>query len=131
MICRGKYREFLFFDGKIGAYTQDAVSSPIIINFIFMPLQDYPAWELKPRKLSFEEMEKPITVIHDFFSYGHLPEIREQLWELLKTTVAGNYCKILDRRERSNMLYFYEQLEKLVEAVHILHVRDKEEKKDS
>jgi len=85
-----------------------------------MPLQDYPSWELKPRKLSREERENPLEVVRDFFSYGHLPEIREQLWELLKTTVTGNYSKMLTRQERSNMLYFYERLEKLIEAVHMI-----------
>lgn len=88
-----------------------------------MPLHDYPSWELKPRKLSQEQMQDPLLVIHDFFNYSHLPEIRQQLWELLKTTVSGNYCRQLTRRERSDMLHFYEQLEKLVEAAHLLHTK--------
>jgi hypothetical protein len=92
-----------------------------------MPLQDYPAWELKPRKLSREEMENPMQVVHEFFSYGHLPEIRDQLWDLLKTTVTGNYCKMLTRRERSDLVYFYERLEKLIEAVHVLDNQHEEE----
>jgi hypothetical protein len=91
-----------------------------------MPLQDYPVWELKPRKLSREEMENPMLVIHDFFSYGHLPEIRYQLWDLLKTAVTGNYCKLLTRRERSDMVYFYERLEKVIEAIHLLSQMQKE-----
>lgn len=92
-----------------------------------MPLQDYPSWELKPRHLSREEMEQPMQVIHDFFSYGHLPEIRDQLWELLKTTITGNYCKTLSRRERSDILYFYERLEKLVEAIHLVSQQQADE----
>lgn len=89
-----------------------------------MPLQDYPYWELKPRKLSREEMENPLQVVHDFFSYSHLPSIREQLWELLKTTVTGNYCKSLTGRERNDLIFFYEKLEKLIEAAHVLAVQN-------
>lgn len=85
-----------------------------------MPLQDYPSWELKPRKLSQEEREDPMQAIRNFFNYANLPDIRQQLWEMLKTTVTGNYCRSLSRRERSDMLYFFEQLEKLVEAAHAM-----------
>lgn len=84
-----------------------------------MALQDYFPWELKPRYLSREEMEDPIVVIHNFFSNQHLPQAREQLWELFKVTVTGNYVKS-PRTERSDLVCFYEQLEKLVEAVHII-----------
>ena len=86
-----------------------------------MSTQDYPSWEFKPRKLSPEEMENPLLALREFFAYGHLPEIREQLWEMLKAMVTGTFCNLLTRRERSNMLYFFEQLEKLVEASHLLH----------
>lgn len=92
-----------------------------------MPLQDYPSWELQPRKLTSYEREDPISVIHDFFAYAHLPEARELLWELLKTTVTGSYCKQLSQRERANMLYFYEWLEKLLEAVHVIHRQQQKE----
>lgn len=89
-----------------------------------MSLTDYPAWELRPRKLSAEEIEDPFMVIHNFFSTGHLPQIREMLWELMKATVTGSFCSALTRRERADMVYFYEQLEKIVEAIHLLHQKD-------
>jgi len=50
-----------------------------------------------------------------------LPEIREQLWDFLKATVTSNYNKLLSRRERSDMMYFYERLTKVLEAVHLVH----------
>ena len=87
-----------------------------------MPITDYHPYELKPRKLSKKEIENPMQVIDDFFSYGHIPEIREQYWELLKTAVTGNFSKLLTRQERSNMLYFYERLEKMIETAHLLHI---------
>lgn len=89
-----------------------------------MPLSDYPYWELKPRKLTKEEMENPMQVLHDFYSYSHLPAIREQLWELLRATVTGNYCSSLTRRERCDLLFFYEKLEKVIEATHVLTVQN-------
>jgi uncharacterized protein (UPF0216 family) len=89
-----------------------------------MALQDYFPWELKPRKLTREEMEDPLLVIHDFFSNSHLPQAREQLWELLKVAVTGNYGKSLTRIERSDLVFFYEQLEKLVEASHVIAVQN-------
>ncbi|MET0393061.1 MAG: hypothetical protein ABW019_07955 [Chitinophagaceae bacterium] len=86
-----------------------------------MSLQDYSAGELMPRRLSPAEIQDPLSVIHDFFQYAHLPEIREQLWEMLKTTVTGGYCHELSHRERTDLIHFYEKLEKLVEAAHLLH----------
>ena len=86
-----------------------------------MPLADYPPAELEPRKLTKEQIVNPIEVLHNFFDFVHLPEAREHLWELLKTTLTGNYCKTLTRSERSNLIYFYEQLEKLLEASHLIH----------
>jgi hypothetical protein len=66
-----------------------------------------------------------MAVINGFFSYGDLPEIRQAMWEMHKTTVSGNFSKELNWRERSNIVYFYEQLAKLVKAVHVLYVTEK------
>ncbi|HEX7903422.1 MAG TPA: hypothetical protein VF487_06060 [Chitinophagaceae bacterium] len=85
-----------------------------------MPLQDYSPVEFHPRKLTKEEIEDPYQVIHDFFSYAHLPEIREMLWEFLKTQVSGTFHQ-KNTRERSNLLYFYERVESMIEAVHLIH----------
>jgi hypothetical protein len=85
-----------------------------------MAIQDYPSTELEPRNLSKEEMEDPYKVIHSLFDYGHLPQIRFMLWDLLKITITGTYHQ-QKPGERASLLHFYEKLEKLVEAVHILH----------
>jgi hypothetical protein len=86
-----------------------------------MPINDYDLWELKPRNLTLAQREDPMLVIQDFFDYAHLPEARQQLWEMLKTIVTGNFPRTLNRRERTDLVYFYEQLEKLVEAAHLLY----------
>lgn len=86
-----------------------------------MPIADYPDHELKPRKLTEEEIKNPYQVIDEFFSFGHIPQIRDLLWEFLKTTVTGNYPKKLSRRERCDLIHFYEKIEKLIEAAHLIH----------
>jgi hypothetical protein len=89
-----------------------------------MSLSDYSSCELEPRLLAKEEVSDPYLVIHDLFSFAHLPSIREQLWEFFKLTVSGSYHKA-SRKDRANLLFFYEKLETLVEAVHIIHQRTK------
>lgn len=90
-----------------------------------MPLTQYPEWESHSRKLSKEEVEHPLLVIDELFDYAHLPDVRELLWLWLKTTVNGDFSDGLDQHERGSILFFYEKMERLVEAAHILHVRNK------
>lgn len=88
-----------------------------------MILADYrEAWAMKPRKLTADEIECPEKVIRDFFHYVHLPEARAYLWEGLKTMVTGNYA-CLRVRDRANLIYFFEQVEKLLEIAHVLYQR--------
>ena len=83
-------------------------------------IQEYSPAELEPRKLSKEEMANPYEVIDELFSYGHLPQLREALWEWLKLTVSGSYHHE-SRRDRANLLHLYEKLERLIEAAHIIY----------
>lgn len=94
-----------------------------------MSINDYPKSEFEPRKLSKEEVENPYQVIDNFFDFAHLPQIRTELWEMLKLTVSSSY-HIQRRRDRANLLYFYEKLEQLVEAAHIIHQREKKRPSD-
>ncbi|HEX7845148.1 MAG TPA: hypothetical protein VF476_05050 [Chitinophagaceae bacterium] len=91
-----------------------------------MPRDKYSAWEFKPRKLSTEEANHPIEVIHDFYDFANLPQVRELFWQLFKTTVTGSFNHSLSRKERNNLFYFMEQLEKLIEATYLLHQQEKE-----
>ena len=76
--------------------------------------------QINIQKLSKEELEDPYLVIDELFDFAHLPEIRELLWEWLKTTVIGSFPKKLTASERSAILGLYEKLEKLIEAVQVL-----------
>ena len=77
-------------------------------------------WEMKPRKLTSEEMECPERVIEDFFELMHLPQVRWYLWEGMKTMVTESYSQ-LKSRDRLSLVFFHEQLEKLIEVVHVMH----------
>lgn len=82
----------------------------------------YDEGELRPRKLTVEEIENPEQVIEEFFDYARLPHVRSYLWEMFKTMISCDYPK-LKRRERSNLIYFYEKIEKVIEAVHLIYER--------
>lgn len=82
------------------------------------------AWELKPRGLTIEETEHPEYIVKDLFEYASLPQLRWQLWEAAKTLIAGDFHR-LKSKERNGLIYFYEQMERLIEATHIMHERSK------
>lgn len=70
--------------------------------------------------LNKEEIANPNLVFDELFDFAHLPDVRELLWEWLKTTVTGSYNKTLTAREREAIIILYEKMEKLVEAAHVL-----------
>lgn len=69
------------------------------------------------------ESGNPHPALHDFFTYYSLPDIRQQLWELLKGAVTGTEHQ--QPADRVGMLHFYEKLEKAMEAVHMLYTQNK------
>src|ERR1700712_2601286 len=89
---------------------------------------EYPAWELRPRKLSEEETADPYLVLDEFFDAARLPQVRDKLWDWLDTTVTGKFSKELGRKQRVHLLLFYTQIEKLIEAAHVLHSDHQKEK---
>jgi hypothetical protein len=92
-----------------------------------MPLSDYSPAELEPRHLTKEEIEVPHEVIADIFNCWHLPQLRDELWDWFKVTVAGNF-HTEPPKSRSNFTQLFEKLQRLVEAAHILHVRNNHSK---
>ena len=82
------------------------------------------AFEMKPRKLTIEEVEQPETVINELFQFANLPELRWYLWEGTKTLVTGSFNQ-LRPTERHNLIFFYEQVERLIEASHVFYERQK------
>jgi hypothetical protein len=78
------------------------------------------AWEMKPRKLTLEEVENPELVIEQLFQYASLPELRWQLWEGTKAMITGTF-NAMKGRDRCKMLFFFEQIERLIEVTHVMH----------
>lgn len=85
-------------------------------------LTNYPTFYL-----SKEEVTDPHLAIKDFFSFAHLPEVREMLWLSHKTNVTGIFPQgeALNPRDRLYILLLYEQLLKLVEAAYLINERKK------
>lgn len=81
----------------------------------------------QPQKLSATEIANPYLVVYELFDYAHVPEIKEILLNWLKATVTGNYNQHLTRRERAELVFFFEKMERLVEAAHLIHVEKKDE----
>lgn len=86
---------------------------------------DFPRVEYPTHKLSEDEIENPYLVLDEFFTFVHLPDIRQELWEWLKLTVCGSYHE-QSCTDKINLIYLYEQVDKLMEAVHIINQRKKE-----
>ena len=82
-----------------------------------------------PRFLDAEEEIDPQQVIRQLFQTEPLPYLRETVWEFFKTMVTGNYSHSLDRRERQKLVLCYENLQRLIEAVHLLYRNEMTEQK--
>jgi hypothetical protein len=81
-------------------------------------------------KLSEEEIKDPYLVIYRFFDYADLASQREYLWNWLKTMVSGTYSTpLLDKKQRYDMIYTYEHIERLIEAAHLIHLQQLHNKK--
>lgn len=75
--------------------------------------------------LTKEEVREPHLAIKDFFSFAHLPEVKDMLWLSLKTNVTGSFPQgdALTIRERYDIVLLYEHLIRLVEAAHLINER--------
>ncbi len=85
------------------------------------PSSRYPSWELHPRHLTEEEAINPYLALDSFFDFASLPQIRDELRWWLEVTVTGNFPDQLDNGQRNDLLYFYSQVERLIESAYVLH----------
>jgi hypothetical protein len=72
-------------------------------------------------RLSKEKRENPAQVLHEFCDSYHLHEVRKTLWDWLVTALGKTHSIYDDAKERSNLFFFYENVEELMEAVYLLH----------
>lgn len=70
-------------------------------------------------RLNPEEITDPNLVVVDFFMNYHLKDVREAMWEWLSAGLTSSNEYFNTGRERSNLLFLYENIEKLIEAVYL------------
>jgi len=80
-----------------------------------------PEWENRPMRLNEEETKDPYSVVEDFFSFFHLQDVREVLWDWLVAALSSESGAYNTGYARSNLFFVYEKFELLIEAVHGLH----------
>jgi hypothetical protein len=77
----------------------------------------------QPLRLNEEEKQNPYLVLDDFYSFFHLQDIREILWEWLVAAMSTDCGKYSTGYDRSNLIFVYEKLELLLEATSSIHKR--------
>lgn len=82
--------------------------------------------------LSDEEIRNPHLVIDRFFDYAGLESLQEHLWDWFKLTVSGTYnTQLIDKNRRYDMILFYEHMERIIEAAHIIYLQNKKQKRNN
>jgi len=84
--------------------------------------RDLTEWDFFPRMLSLEEYVNPYLVFKRFFKYMELPEWKEVLQEILDYALASD--SIYETVVKIDTLSIYFHLSKLIEAAHLIDVRE-------
>lgn len=90
-------------------------------------IKTYPAWQQQPLRLSAEEMANANQVLNDFFDYDDLPAHRERLWEVLNAALSGSFVENVNGKKAGEWVFYFRQLEKLIEAGYVMQQRALEE----
>ena len=98
----------MLFISKSNAMCDDASNSVVLQNH-------------SSDKLTEEGLNDAYKVIEDIFQIGDVFELQEMLWTSFKSNITGTYHKQLTRRERNDVVYIHEYMEKLLDAVHIIN----------
>ena len=72
------------------------------------------------QRLTEEQQENPIPVVSEFFSCYHLSDMRKLLWDWLQAGLTNSHANFETGKERSDLLFFYQKIEELVEATYLL-----------
>lgn len=70
-----------------------------------------------------DEIKDPQKVLKEFFMSYQPEECRIELWRWLRLTIGGDFGD-LESNERGNLISFYEDLQKLVEATYLISKED-------
>lgn len=86
-------------------------------------LNKHPDWYNQPLRLTEDERQNPRLVIETFFESYHLQEVREILWKWMVEIVSSSRSISQEGKQRNDHIYFYEQMEALVEAAFLINQR--------
>ena len=81
--------------------------------------------EKQPIRLNEEELENPISVVQEFFTFYNLNHTRLEIAEWLALAQGSDEIIHFDAVKRSNLIQFSYQLEALIEAVYLLYSKSK------
>jgi hypothetical protein len=92
---------------------------------------NHPQWHNQPLRLSKKDIHNPHRVFEDFFDNYHLQDVRHITWKWLAAVISSPGSISDDPLERSNDIFFYEKIEKLIEAALVIHRRARSKSKKS
>ena len=94
-----------------------------------MRSQDDHSKEKLPLRLNEEEKKDFFAVVDDFFSCFHLHEVEEMLWDWLMVAITSDNDTYDSGTERSNLIFFWQKLEGIVQATHVIQQKKTQKKK--
>lgn len=74
--------------------------------------------------LSPSEAAHPAQVLLEFFEFLHLHQVKEMLEDIKSSVLAKRFSHLNYTREEDDLTYFFEKLEKLIEAAYLLKAKD-------
>jgi hypothetical protein len=83
---------------------------------------DSTQWDYFPRVLSFKEYANPYLTFKRFFKYLTLPKWKQELQDLLEYALVET--SLAEAGMEKDMLSLYLHLTKLIEAAHLIDVRE-------
>lgn len=91
------------------------ITSASSLKFTGKTHNHHPQWHSLPLRLTKEEKHDPLLVLDDFFDCYHLQDARDILWNWVSTIISSPHSISIEASDRSNHLFFYEKMERLVE----------------
>lgn len=73
------------------------------------------------QRLTEEQKKDPASVFNEFFDAFHLKDVRAEMWDWLCSALGNERSWHETGQARGNLLFLYENLEKLAEAAYIIH----------
>ena len=74
--------------------------------------------------LSPEEAANPAQVLLEFFEFLHLHQVKEMMEDIKSSVLAKRFGHLNYTREEDDLIYFFEKLQKLIEAAYLLKAKD-------